>query len=358
VTAALLATARPRAWLAPLGAVFGGAGALRAALYRRGILTQARLAAPVISIGNLAVGGRGKTPLVQRTAELVRDAGRHVAVLSRGYGGSFQGETLIVSDGTHVLADAEQAGDEPVMLGRVLPGVIVAVGRDRAIVGKTLEATLRPDVHLLDDGFQHLGLYRGLDIVCVDAEDLRDRPLPAGLLREKPAALARADIVMVSGEHEDEAGAARASLAQRLGAERVFRVRRAPAGFTDLGGSEAPAPVRVFLLTGIARPERVTADLERQGIVVAGKATFPDHHRFRDQDIAAALRDAATAGVDAIVTTLKDVPRLPASVGSTIPLRVFRVRTEIEDEARFRERVLAAAGVGGGAQASAGVASA
>jgi tetraacyldisaccharide 4'-kinase len=230
-----------------------------------------------------------------------------------------------------------------VMLARALPGVIVAVGRDRAVVGKTLEAARRPDVHLLDDGFQHLGLFRNLDIVCVDAEDLRDRPLPAGLLREKPAALGRADVVMVSGEIEDDAAAARAEIAQRLGAERVFRLRRAPAGFTDVGGTEAPPPARVFVLTGIARPERVRADLERQGIVVAGQATFPDHHRFRAEEIAAALRDAVTAGVDAIVTTLKDVPRLPASAGSSIPLRIFRVRTEIEDEPRFWLRVLAAA---------------
>jgi tetraacyldisaccharide 4'-kinase len=206
-----------------------------------------------------------------------------------------------------------------------------------------LEAGPRPDVHLLDDGFQHLGLFRGLDIVCVDAEDLGDRPLPAGLLRERPSALARAGIVMVSGEHEDEARAAHAAIAQRMGADRVFRVRRLPAGFTDVGGTDAPQPSRAFLLTGIARPERVTTDLERLGIAVAGKATFPDHHRFRDQEIASALREAVAAAADAIVTTLKDVPRLPAGIGGSIPLRIFRVGTGIEDEPRFRERVLAAA---------------
>ena len=343
MTAAMRA-ARPRAWLAPLGAVFGGGAALRVELYRRGVLPRTRLTAPVISIGNLAVGGRGKTPLVQRTAELLRDAGRRVAVLSRGYGGSFRGDTLIVSDGTRVLADAEQAGDEPVMLAHALPGVVVAVGRDRAVVGRAVERDLRPQVHLLDDGFQHLGLFRDLDIVCVDAEDLRDRPLPAGLLRERPSALSRADIVAVSGEREEEAEAACALFAQRLGTARVFRVRRAAAGFTDRAGAEVPPPARVFLLTGIARPERVAADLERQGIVIAGTAAFPDHHRFGEGDIAAALRDAAAAGVDAIVTTLKDVPRLPASQGEALPLRVFRVRAEIDDEPRFRQRVLAVAG--------------
>jgi tetraacyldisaccharide 4'-kinase len=124
----------------------------------------------------------------------------------------------------------------------------------------------------------------------------------------------------------------------------VFRMRRAAAGFTDRAGTQVPSPTRVFLLTGIARPERVAVDLERLGIVIAGAAAFPDHHRFSESDIAAAVREAKAAGVDAIVTTLKDVPRLPARVDEAIPLLVFRVRTEIDDEARFRQRVLAAAG--------------
>ena len=242
MTAAILAAPRPRAWLAPLGAVFGGAGALRAELYRRGLLSRARLGSPVISIGNLAVGGRGKTPLVERTAALLRDAGRPVAVLSRGYGGAFRGETLVVSDGTRVLADAREAGDEPVMLAHALPGVVVAVGRDRAVVGRAVEAAMGPHVHVLDDGFQHLRLFRDLDVVCVDAEDLRERPLPAGSLRERPSALSRADLVAVSGEREEDARAACARVAEQVGAARVFRVRRASAGFTDLAGAPVPAP--------------------------------------------------------------------------------------------------------------------
>ena len=158
-----------RAWLAPLGAVFGGATTLRAALYRRGVLADTRLGSPVISIGNLAMGGRGKTPLVELTATLLRDAGRPVAVLSRGHGGDFRGDVLVVGDGTRVLAEAAQAGDEPVMLARALPGVVVAVGRDRARAGRAVEAAMGPRVFVLDDGFQHLRLARDLDIVCVDA---------------------------------------------------------------------------------------------------------------------------------------------------------------------------------------------
>jgi tetraacyldisaccharide 4'-kinase len=342
VTAAVLAP-RPRAWLAPLGAVFGGAAALRAALYRRGVLARARLASPVISIGNLAVGGRGKTPLVELTAALLRDAGRPVAVLSRGYGGAFRGAALVVSDGTRVLADADAAGDEPVMLARALGGVVIAVGRDRAEVGRAVEAAVGRRVHVLDDGFQHLGLFRDLDVVCVDAEDLRQRPLPAGALRERPSALARADLVAVTGEDEAEARAACLLLAERLSSSRVFRMRRRAGGFFDLAGTPAPAPARAFLLTGIARPERVASDLSRQGIVLAGHAAFPDHHRFRPEEVEPILTRARSAGADAIVTTAKDAVRLPAGAGP-LPVLVSRVRCEVEDEPRFRERLLAVTG--------------
>jgi tetraacyldisaccharide 4'-kinase len=333
------------ALLAPLGAVFGGATALRAALYRRGVLARTRLVSPVISIGNLAVGGRGKTPLVELTATLLRDAGRPVAVLSRGHGGSFRGELLMVGDGTRVLADAAEAGDEPVMLARALPGVVVAVGRDRARAGRALETALGPRLFVLDDGFQHLRLARDLDVVCVDAEDLRARPLPAGMLRERLSALGRAHLIAVSGEDEEEARAAGDALSQRFGAPRVVRVRRRPAGFFDVAGAPAPPPARAFLLTGIARPARVAADLAAQGTAVTGHAAFADHHRFRPDEIASVSRQAEASGAEAIVTTAKDAVRLPATAWVR-PLLVWRVRCAVDGEDRFRERLLA---VGGGA---------
>ncbi len=334
-----------RAWLAPLGAAFGGATALRAALYRRGVLAETRLGSPVISIGNLALGGRGKTPLVELTATLLRDAGRPVAVLSRGHGGDFRGDLLVVGDGTRVLAEAAQAGDEPVMLARALPGVVVAVGRDRARAGRAVEAAMGPRVFVLDDGFQHLRLARDLDIVCVDADDLRERPLPAGVLREPPSALGRAHLIVVSGEEEDAARAAGETLSQRFGPARVLRARRCPAGFFDRAGAPARAPARPFLLTGIAWPERVVSDLAAQGLPLAGHAAFADHHRFRPDEIEAVGRQAERSGADAIVTTAKDAVRLPVA-GSAPPVLVWRVRCAVDDEARFRARVL---GVGGGA---------
>jgi len=179
----------------------------------------------------------------------------------------------------------------------------------------------------------------------VDAGDLRARPLPAGMLRERPSALARAHLVAVSGEDEEDARAAADALSQRLGSARVVRVRRRPAGFVDRAGATAAAPARAFLLTGIARPERVAADLAAQGTAVTGHAVFADHHRFRPEEIESALGQAERSGAEAVVTTAKDAVRLPVTA-SALPVLVWRVRCAVDDEAGFRARLLA---VGGGA---------
>jgi tetraacyldisaccharide 4'-kinase len=332
--------ARPgQALLAPLGAAFGAAAALRVALYRHAWLAGARLGGPVISVGNLSVGGNGKTPVVARLAALLREAGLPVAILSRGYGGSFRGEALIVSDGTRLDASAALAGDEPVLLARTLPGVIVAVGPRRDLVGRHVEARFGRVVHLLDDGFQHLRLQRDLDLLCVDALDAADRPMPAGRLREFPSASARADLVLLT--RSDQAPPERlAALEARFGRERAFRVRRRIDGFADLDGRPADAPARAWLVSGIARPEVFEADVAARVGRVVGHAAFRDHHRFTREEIAAVTERARAAGAGTLVTTAKDAVRLP-DIEPGLPWRVLRLAVEIEDEARLRERVLA-----------------
>jgi tetraacyldisaccharide 4'-kinase len=322
-----------RALAAPLAALFGAVAALRSRLYRLGLRRAVRLQGPVISVGNLSVGGSGKTPAVALVAELLRDAGLPVAILSRGYGGSFRGDALLVSDGTSVTADAAEAGDEPVMLARSLPGVVVAVGRRRDVVGRMVEARFGRRVHVLDDGFQHLRLARDLDVVCVDASDLRDRPLPAGRLREWPAALRRADVVLTQGDVSLPAGATALALP----------VSRRVLGFFDRGGRSVPAPQRPFLFAAIARPERFDADVRRLVPAVMGSRFFRDHHSFDAAQIAVLVRQAREAGADALVTTEKDAVRLPALPESGPPLRVLRIAAAVEDEDRFCDRLLAAA---------------
>jgi tetraacyldisaccharide 4'-kinase len=322
-------------WLAPLGALYGNAMALRASLYSRNVFSRSRLAGPVISVGNLSVGGSGKTPVVARVAEILRDEGLPVAILSRGYRGSFRGEALVVGDGSAVLADAALAGDEPVMLARALKDVVVAVGPRRDRVGRAVEARFGPRVHVLDDGFQHLRLARDLDLVCVAPGDLSDVPLPAGRLREAPAALDRADAILFVDAEAPPAG-----LARHVDA---FRVSRRVLGFFDLGGEARPKPVRPFLLSGIARPERFEADVRARAGSVAGIAAFPDHHRFTAGEVRDALDRARATGADAVVTTAKDAVRLPAAIPADLPLLVLRIEVEIADAPRFRDRLLAAA---------------
>lgn len=328
-----------------LGSLFGSAAALRVAAYRRGLLPRAQLDGPVVSVGNLGLGGSGKTPVVRRVAEILREAGRPVAILSRGYGGTFRGEALVVSDGRTVLADGRAAGDEPVMLARALPGVVVAVGPRRDVVGRAVEARFGRRVHVLDDGFQHLRLRRDLDLLCLDVRDLEDRPLPAGRLRERPSAEARADVVLLTRLEAASAGEIE-SLERRLGAERTFRVERRVAGWRTLSGAEAAAPPRAFLLAGIARPERFAWDAAGAGASIVGRAFFPDHHVFGARELVEVAARARTAGADAIVTTAKDAVRiegLPLE-GLQLPLVVLDVAAAIADEPRFRARLLAAAG--------------
>jgi len=329
-------TAHPRRWLAPLGAVFGAGAAARAALYRRGVLRQARLCGPVISVGNLSVGGSGKTPVVALLAERLRDLGHPVAILSRGYGGGFRGEALVVSEGSGALATAAVAGDEPVMLSRRLPGVVVAIGPRRDVVGRHVEARFGPRVHLLDDGFQHLRLFRDLDVVCLDPSDLEDRPLPAGRLREFRSALGRAHLLLVAGIAPDD------RVLQALGRERSFAVSRRLDAARGRDGLERTLPSGVWLLSGIARPERFAADVRATGTSVAGQSAFPDHHVFHEAELRAVQAAARDAGAGALLTTEKDAERIGRLDGEP-ELLVVRLTAVIYDEARLLARVAAVA---------------
>jgi tetraacyldisaccharide 4'-kinase len=315
-------------WLWPLGALYGGLAAARVAAYRSGLFAAKRLAGPVISVGNLSVGGSGKTPVVERIVQMLRDEGLPVAILSRGYRGSFRGESLIVADGSKLLADAAEAGDEPVMLAKALPGVVVAVGARRDRVGRAVEARFGPRVHVLDDGFQHLRLARDLDVLCLEGADLNDWPLPAGRLREFPSAYRRADALLVSAGEWPRG--------------QCFRVKRRVLGFFGMEGLQQAPPRRPWLVSGIARPERFHADVRERVASVVGTDTFPDHHRVSAAEWAEVERRAGAVGADALVTTAKDAVRLPAPNGA-LPVVVLRIAAEIEDEPRLRERLLAVA---------------
>jgi tetraacyldisaccharide 4'-kinase len=270
--------------------------------------SRRRLRRPVISIGNLSVGGSGKTPVVQALAGWLRDEGFRPSILSRGYGreDSVDG-VVVVSDGTRLCADVARAGDEPMMLARRLAGVAVVVSPDRYLAGVLAEHTLGCDVHVLDDGFQHLRLARDLDLVIVGPEDAaHPSVLPAGRLREPLEALRHADALLWSGAGEPR------EMASRLGAGEAFALLRTPGPIESEPFCPAGPPpgARVIVLAAIARPERFVQEVRDSGFDVAETVLFRDHHRFTGRDLSRIADRVRTTGAGGVLTTEKDMVRL------------------------------------------------
>jgi tetraacyldisaccharide 4'-kinase len=325
--------------LNPLSAAYGLAARLRRTWYAGHPQARRRLGRPVISVGNLVVGGSGKTPVVAALAERLRNAGERPAILSRGYARRQRTpDVLIVSDGARVLASVEQSGDEPQMLARMLEGVPVLVSPDRYAAGRIAESQCLATVLLLDDGFQHLELSRDVDLLIVSPADLEEQVLPAGALREPLDAARYADAVIASGDEETAA-----RLAGALGVREAFTMttRYEPPRLVVPFGQplEPAAPRRVVAVCGIARPHRFLATLAGLGWDVADMLAFPDHHWFTERDLARVADAARRAGVDLVMTTEKDAVRMgevPAGPGGAtwayLPMRVRLGPAERLDE--------------------------
>ncbi len=269
-----------------------------------------RLRRPVISVGNLAVGGRGKTPTVACLARLLLDLGERPAILSRGYKRRTPADgVVIVRDAHGIRADLDRSGDEPLMLARQLPGVAVLSSSDRYVAGRLAELHLGATVHVLDDGFQHLQLDRDIDLVIVAGEDLDERAktLPGGRLREPADTLLAADALLAA----DEAVFANGPKPRHAPFE-MFRLRKV------LG---QVAPGRSLALAGIARPEVFFADLRASGQELVKTMSFPDHHRYSAKDFSRICAAARAAGAERILTTEKDHVRL-------LPYRPFPLPVE------------------------------
>lgn len=321
-----------------LSAVYSAAAAWRRAWYARDPSRRRRLTRPVISVGNLRVGGSGKTPMVEYIARLLVERGERPAVLTRGYGRRrHQDGVTIVSDGTKVCADLDEAGDEPLMLARALSGVSVLVGADRYLCGRFAERRLGASVHLLDDGFQHLELERDVDLLLVAEEDLQDRPLPAGRLREGLDAAAAADAALITAGYDTAAE----RIGRGFGISPVFRVTRAIGAPRLIAGTRdsvvVPAGSRVFIVTGIARPDRFVADILAAGWEIAGSLEFRDHHRFDARDVKRIAADARAAGSAIVLTTEKDAVRLAVCDLGELPIASVPLVIGIEPADRFRE---------------------
>lgn len=293
-----------------------------------------RLRRPVISIGNIAAGGRGKTPFTAAVARMLQDLGEVPAVLSRGYARTDATDgSVVVRDRDGLLADVARAGDEPFMLARQLEGAIVVSGADRYVGGRLAEHHLGATVHLLDDGFQHFQLDRDADIVLVSRADLEGAPtLPSGRLREPADVLIAADAIVAV-----DAGLGTGDL-PRIHADAVVYAATRVTGAVvfERDTRTVPPKSRVIGVAGIADPASFFDAISRDGWDVAATRTFRDHHPYRARDVAALFDIAAGAGAVALVTTEKDFVRLLAHRPFRLPVGWVPLTMEPEPRAEFR----------------------
>ena len=288
----------------PISAIFGAGVALRNALYDRGVFKVRKLARPVVSIGNISVGGSGKTPFVIALGELLQQQGIEFDVLSRGYGRTSTEIAVVDPNGT-----PEQFGDEPLLIARKLR-VPVIVGADRYQAGLLAEKRFSSKLHLLDDGFQHRRLHRDFDIVLLPAEDQRGTLLPMGRLREPLYALKRADAIVLPDSAE-----------KPLHAKSVWRARRQ---------MEIAAGGRLIAFCGIARPRQFFDALKAARQEIAGTLTFRDHHRYAQRDVDRLLALKKQTGAASFVTTEKDAINLGPLSAQLQPLRTAVLRIDLE----------------------------
>jgi len=337
------------AGLSALSWAYRAAIAVRDRAYRWGVLPTGRLPCPVISVGNLTLGGSGKTPTVELAVRTLLDMGAIPAVLSRGYGRVTRG-VHVVADRDGIRAEPRSAGDEPLLLAERLPGVPVVVGENRYEAGRVAVERCGATALVLDDGFQHRTLAKNLEIVVVPGRAPwgNARVFPRGMLREPLSGLARAHVVVVTNPSGPDTvaevtatvrryNAAAAVLAARYRLQDAIetpRTRRIPVA--ELAGR------RLLAFAGLGSPQGFADTLDAAGIRRVGFAEFPDHHWFTAGDLAELTRDARAAGAQGLVTTEKDWVRVRDLPPPPLPLWVLPVRLVIESGAETWQRLLAA----------------
>ncbi len=323
--------------------------AFRLALYKAGYVKPRRANAFTISVGNLTLGGTGKTPLVEYIARLLLREGYRPSVISRGYGRRSHTPLQLVSDGVQVLATVSDAGDEPLLLARRLPGAIVAVGARRYAVARQIEERFRPDVHVLDDGFQHLALERDLDLVLIDARDPfgDDALFPLGRLREPLSEITRASAIIITrADHPFAYPALEARLRDLAGSIPIFySYHELVELFAPCSGHRL-APQKLYGRTigafcAVGDPELFKSDLAHYRARIAFFRSFRDHHWYTERELARLFREAEIAGVEFLVTTEKDWMRLePLALPAAPPLYVARIEARLEDAEAFKTFLL------------------
>jgi tetraacyldisaccharide 4'-kinase len=343
------------AFLHALSWLFSGVAQARLWLYRHRILHDQPLGCLVVVVGNLTVGGTGKTPVVEKFARALRDRGRHVAILSRGYKSksaplwkkwwfrlthTAEPPPRVVSDGKNVLLDSESAGDEPFMLARNLPGVVVLVDKNRVKAGAYAIKKFGCDTLILDDGFQYLPLKGRLNLLLVDKTNPfgNGRLLPRGVLREPIKHLRRASHVFLTKSDGTRDPELEELIREHNPDADIIECAHRPQHLRRFGVADGAAGVReplawlkgrrVLAFSGIATPESFEKFLRDLGAELVARERFLDHYRYGEEDIAALFEEARREGAECLVTTEKDAVRI--AEGHACPLPLFYLRLEVE----------------------------
>lgn len=304
----------------PLTGLYGAAVALRNGLFDHGVLSSRRLTKPVISVGNLAAGGAGKTPFVIALGDLLQARGIPFDVLSRGYRRRTRGVLVVEPQGA-----AADFGDEPLLIARRL-GVPVIVGENRYHAGRLAEQKFRTHLHILDDGFQHRSLARDFDIVLMTTSDFHDRLLPFGRLRESVSSLKRADAVVLAQDDPADHPALQGRL--------VWRMKR------EILLPSVPSSPVVFC--GIARPQQFFAQVRAAGATPAAEVVFRDHHAYDSSDIQRLLAIRHNLGSAGFLTTEKDAVNLGPLRTELEPVAIVLLKLTLDRPAELVDAILAA----------------
>ena len=335
----------------PFSPLYSLAMRLREAGYRRGIFRTYLFEVPVDSVGNLTMGGTGKTPMVQFLARTLQQHGYQPAIISRGYGGTANRAVNIVSDGAALLLDAKAAGDEPRLLAETLSGIPVLTGVVRRLPAQQA-VEMGADVLVLDDGFQHLPIRRDVNLVLFNTDRLagNSRVFPGGDLREPVAALRRATGFVMTGVNEGNRERARLFgdlLQTKFSGIPVYHTGYQVETLVAVQGSGSIVPIRLeaiagqkgFGFCGIAHPASFRTTVSEYGLELVGFLAFADHQRYPGSVVNRLVGEAQSAGADFLLTTEKDLVKL-SHLAEHLPLPLYGLRMQVEADAEFTESIL------------------
>ncbi len=334
--------------LMPLAGLYSAGTRLRQRAFHRGWLKSRRLSRPVISVGNLTVGGSGKTPLVAEVARILHRHGYKPAILTRGYGRERGPDLIVLEPKPQRSPDSRMAGDEPALLARALPQVPIVICANRYRAGQLAEEWFGVDVHILDDGFQHLALARDVDLVAIDVtQDLAHGALiPAGRLREPVSALARADMIVLTRVEIQDPAPVEKQVTQINPKAPIFKCATGLQGLVELGGRQITEPgdycgKPVSAFCAIGNPSAFFSNLRRWGFNPIWEVAFRDHHVYTAEDIQQLNKLAGEKKAVAFLTTEKDLMNLPQQSAFDLPVLACAIQAKISDAERFEQLLLA-----------------